>query len=80
MITKQRDMGFQIVGLIAFSQIKVTIHDFKASSSSKLYSNISFNLLTENIPPLSLIRHSKQFVAKRTITAASECLTQHVCP
>jgi len=72
-------MGFQIVGLIAFSEISVQIHDFEASSSSKLYSNIRFNLLTEKIPLLSLIRHSKQFVAKGTITAASDYFTQHVC-
>lgn len=58
MFIKQRDLGFQNVGLIAFSQIKVTTDHFEASSSSKLYLNIRLTFSTENSPPVSPIRHT----------------------
>jgi len=58
MIIKQRDLGFQNVGLIVFSQIKATTDHFEASSSSKLYLNIRLTLPTEKSQPVSQIRHS----------------------
>jgi uncharacterized membrane protein len=80
MIRKQTGFGFQNVGLIAFCQINVAFRHYEASGSSTCILTFVLPTLQKKSPPVSLNERSYQFVAKGTITAASEYLNRHICP